>query len=128
MSLKRIINMMLGVGIDIVKIKKMEEAVRRWGGDFLDRVFNREELEHVAEGKMYYQRIAARFAAKEAIIKAISKKYPMALKDIFILNRPNGAPFCKFKKDMGVSVLLSISHIEDYAVACAVAQKKARYA
>ncbi len=72
---------------------------------------------------MYYQRLAARFSAKEAVIKAISKEEPLALTDIFILNRENGAPYCKFKKDLNIDIFLSITHIEDYAVACAVAQK-----
>jgi len=55
---------------------------------------------------MYYQRIAARFAAKEAVIKAISKEYPMALTDMFILNKENGAPYCKFKKDIEIDIFL----------------------
>lgn len=116
--------MVVGVGIDIVKIEKMKKAIKRWGPDFLDRVFNKEELAHIAKGKMYNQRLAARFAAKEAVIKALAKDQPLALTDIFILNRDNGAPFCRFKKNLGVEIMLSISHIEEYAVACAVAQKK----
>jgi len=73
---------------------------------------------------MYYQRLAARFAAKEAVIKVISKEEPLALRDVIILNRKNGAPYCKLKKNLSVNIFLSISHIEDYAVACAVAEKK----
>jgi holo-[acyl-carrier protein] synthase len=119
------LEMVLGVGIDIIKIEKMKCAIDKWKGGFLERVFNSEELKNIVEGKLYYQRLAARFAAKEAVIKAISKEQPLALKDIFILNRENGAPYCKFKKDIGINIFLSITHIEDYAVACAVAQKKA---
>jgi len=116
--------MILGIGIDMVKIDKMKDAVSKWGKGFLERVFNENEIAHINEGKIYYQRLAARFAAKEAVIKAISKQYPLALKDIVILNKKNGAPYCEFKKDLNINILLSISHIEDYAVACAVAQKK----
>ncbi len=116
--------MLVGVGIDIIKIEKMKNAIERWGDSFLERVFNREELEHVFQGKMYYQRLAARFAAKEAVIKALSKEYPLALKDILILNRENGAPYCIFKKNIGDEVFLSITHVEDYAVASAVVQKR----
>jgi len=115
--------MIVGVGIDMIKIEKLESAIDKWGNSFQDRVFNAEELENIARGKMYYQRLAARFAAKEAVIKAISKEYPLALTDIMILNKENGAPYCKFKKDIGIDIFLSITHIEDYAVACAVAQK-----
>lgn len=113
----------MGVGIDMVKIEKMKSAVEKWGQSFLDKVFNSEELAHIAPSRIYHQRLAARFAAKEAIIKATSKKYPLALKDILILNKENGAPYCRFKKDMGIDIFLSITHLEDYAAACAVAQE-----
>ncbi|UCC95377.1 MAG: holo-ACP synthase [Candidatus Omnitrophota bacterium] len=108
----------------MIKIEKMREALQRWGDDFLERVFNKEEVEKICKGKMYYQRLAARFAAKEAVIKAISKEHPLSLKDIAILNRENGAPYCQFKKNIGIDIFLSITHIEDYAIACAVAQKE----
>ncbi|NQT28602.1 MAG: holo-ACP synthase [Candidatus Omnitrophica bacterium] len=117
--------MIVGVGIDIIQIDKIKKAIKKWKDSFLDRVFNAEELENILKGKMYYQRLAARFAAKEAVIKAISKEYPLALTDILILNRENGAPYCKFKKNIGIDIFLSITHVEDYAVACAVAQEKA---
>ena len=117
--------MVVGVGIDIIQIDKIKKSIEKWKDSFLDRVFNAEELENILKGKMYYQRLAARFAAKEAVIKAISKEYPLALTDILILNRENGAPYCKFKKDIGIDIFLSITHVEDYAVACAVAQEKA---
>lgn len=116
--------MVIGIGIDIVKIEKMKKAVDKWRGAFLARIFNRQELKNIQKGKIYYQRLAARFAAKEAVIKATSKKYSLGFRDILILNKKNGAPYCELKKELGIEVLLSISHIEDYAVATAVAQKK----
>ena len=116
--------MIVGIGIDMIKIEKMRQSLEKWGDGFLKRVFNKEEVKNISKGKMYYQRLAARFAAKEAIIKAISKEYPLALTDISILNRKNGAPYCKFKKNLAIDIFLSITHIEDYAVACAVAQKE----
>lgn len=114
--------MVVGVGIDIIKIKKMQEAIEKWGESFLERVFNPEELTNILRNKMYYQRLAARFAAKEAVIKALAKEYPLALRDIVILNRENGAPYCTFKKNINSEIFLSISHVEDYAVASAIAQ------
>lgn len=117
--------MIVGVGIDMIKIEKIRNSLDKWGDSFLERVFNNEEVTHISKGKMYYQRLAARFAAKEAVIKAISKEQPLALRDMLILNKENGAPYCEFKKDIGIDIFLSITHIEDYAVACAVAQKKA---
>jgi holo-[acyl-carrier protein] synthase len=115
--------MIIGVGIDIVKTEKMKKMIERWGHFFIERVFNKEELKNISQGKIYYQRLAARFAAKEAIIKAISKNYSLGLKDILILNKKNGAPYCKLKKKIGLDILLSIAHIEDYAVATAVATR-----
>lgn len=115
--------MIIGIGIDMVKIKKIQSAIERLGEAFLKRVFDKKELKNISKGKMYYQRLAARFAAKEAVIKAISKEKPLALNDILILNKSNGAPYCEFKKNFGIQIFLSITHIEEYAVACAVAQR-----
>ena len=90
----------------------------------MDKVFNSEELRDIVKGKIYYQRLAARFAAKEAVIKAFSKKQLLGLKDILILNREDGAPYCMLKKCfLDVDVLLSITHIEEYAVASAIVQE-----
>ncbi len=116
--------MVVGIGVDIVSPKKMQEAVTRWGESFLERVFNPEEINPLQKGKIYYQRLAARFAAKEAVIKSLSKCYNLALRDIVITNLPNGAPKCKFKKEIKADILISLSHIENYAVATAIAQEK----
>lgn len=116
--------MILGVGVDIVKVDKIKRAVEKWGEDFLKKVFNSKELKNIEEGKMYYQKISTRFAAKEAIIKATSSFLPLSFKDITILNRKNGAPYCELKKGKGIDIHLSLSHIEECAVACAVCERK----
>jgi len=107
--------MIVGVGVDIVSIKKMEKAVKRREKFFLDKIFNKEELEKIPQGKLYYQKLAARFAAKEAVIKATSNFCFLTMKDIIILN----------KKNVDLDILISLTHIPEYAVATAVAQKKA---
>lgn len=115
--------MVLGVGIDIVSPEKMERAIKKWGDSFIERVFNPEEIKPLQKGKIFYQRLAARFAAKEAVIKALSKKYSLALRDIMITNLPNGAPKCSFRRKIDIEVIISLSHIESYAVATALAQQ-----
>ena len=79
--------MVVGIGVDIVKVAKFQAAIEKWGQDFIDRVFHKDEIKNIPQGKIYYQRLSARFAAKEAVIKAISKNKHLALKDICILNR-----------------------------------------
>ncbi len=116
--------MIVGIGIDIVEIDKMEKAIFKWGDSFINKIFNCEELKNIYPGKIYYQRLAARFAAKEAVIKSLSKNYPLALKDILIFNKANGAPYCELRKNSDIDIFISMTHIEDYAVATAIAQKK----
>ena len=116
--------MVVGVGIDIVSPTKFETAAKKWGQSFLDRIFSASEISHLVPGKIYYQRLAARFAAKEAVIKALGKTQTLALRDIEITNLPTGAPICRFNKPINIEVMISISHINEFAVATAVAQKK----
>lgn len=118
--------MIVGVGVDIVSIDKIRKALQKWDTAFLSRIFNEEEIAHIPRGKMYYQRIGARFAAKEAVFKAISTTFPLNLKEIIILSDKNGAPYCQLRKEelSHIHVSLSLTHIEEYALACAVAEKK----
>ncbi len=81
------------VGVDIIEITRIEGVVKRWGETFLQRVFTPAEL------KLYQNpsSLAVRFAAKEAVWKAFSKK-KIALKDISVVNTPEGKPEVKLKK------------------------------
>ncbi len=119
--------MIKGLGVDIVSPQKIKKVIDKWGKSFLDRVFNHDELKNIAVNKIYYQRIAARFAAKEAVIKALGKSYPLSFRDISISNLPSGAPVCSLSQSkglFGIEILISITHIEDYAVATAIAQER----
>lgn len=111
--------MVKGSGIDIVEIKKLEKAVKRWGDIFLNRVYTQKELEYSNKKRYPLQHLAARFAAKEAIFKALGNSPKLNFKDIEIANDSNGKPYCRIKnRRSGIS--LSLSHTENYAVACAI--------
>jgi len=111
------------IGVDIVEIARLEEAVARWGEAFLRRVYTDSEL------KLYRKKLpslAARFAAKEAVIKALGKPGREAsLKDIEVLADPGGQPVVNLygrmqqqAKLMGLGKLaVTLSHSREYAVA-----------
>jgi len=109
----------------MVNVEKMARIVEKWGRFFLEKVFNEEELTKIPLGKLYYQKLAARFAAKEAVIKATSNFCLLTMKDIIVLNRGDGMPFCRIKKALDLDILISLTHIPKYAIATAVAQKRA---
>lgn len=111
------------VGVDIVEIGRIKEAVDHWGDGFLKRVYTNAEL------KLYRLKtpsLAARFAGKEAVIKALGSR-SIGLRDIEILSEPDGKPLLhlhgRAKKQAGNLGLdglsISLSHCRDYAVAYA---------
>ena len=111
--------MIKGNGIDIVEIHKLEKAVKRWGDVFLNRVYTDRELAYARSKRYPIQHLAARFAAKEAIFKALGTKPDIAFKDIEITNDKFGRPFCRIRNKRSL-ISLSLSHTENYAVACAI--------
>ncbi len=121
--------MIIGIGVDLVKISRIEKAGNGHPG-FLDRVFTKTEREYCDRMKFPAQHYAARFAAKEAILKAFGTGMGAGMKwtDIEVLHGEGGGPVVAMKggvKDCadlkGVKqVLLSYSHDEGYAVAQAV--------
>lgn len=121
--------MIKAVGIDIVKIKRLEEATRRWGERFLGRIFTDNELRYCLQKKNPYESLAARFAAKEAYIKATGRR--INLRDIEILNEPSGRPYLKLNSTVEATFIrpsdpvihLSLSHDTDYAIAVVVIEE-----
>jgi holo-[acyl-carrier protein] synthase len=119
--------MINGVGVDIVEIKRLKRAINRWDDAFLNRVFTKRELDYSHSKKFPYQHLAGRFAAKEAVFKALGNSI-LDFKDIEIINDKQGKPSCRLKhrikglKDK--DIFISISHGKEYAVAQAVVEKK----
>lgn len=115
--------MILGTGIDIIEIERIQKALERWGDGFINHVFTPKEIEHAKMYKSPCRYYAGRFAAKEAIFKAMGMP-ELSWHDATIVNDASGKPICilkniKFKHRL----LISISHSKDYAVASAIVEK-----
>lgn len=119
--------MIYGSGIDIVEVYRMRDAVKKWGDSFLKKIFTDREIAYSNSKKFACQHFAARFAAKEAVVKAFGepKKYPIKWTEVEVLNDKEGKPVIIFHKDALKlkdlkkinSVILSMSHSKNYAVA-----------
>jgi holo-[acyl-carrier protein] synthase len=119
----------LSVGVDIVEIGRIRAAVERWGKRFLKRVYT--------EGEVVYSRgrapqLAARFAAKEATMKALGTgRRGVAWREVEVANEASGAPILKLHgravqraRVLGLQrFAISISHSRDYAVAFVIADQ-----
>jgi holo-[acyl-carrier protein] synthase len=118
-------DIIIGTGVDITEVKRLRQAVEKWGQEFLDRVFTQEELENAKTRGSLYQHLAGRFAAKEAVFKALGDK-ELGWKDVQILNDKEGRPRCVLLNGKGrkINVHVSISHVKNYAVANAVIIQK----
>ena len=121
--------MKIRCGTDIIEIERIKESIESLDGKFIKRVFTENEIKYCESKKAQkYQHYAARFAAKEAIFKAISDvledKYSIAWKDIEILNDEKGRPEVNIisvdLKEIE-NIDLSMSHCKLYATATAVA-------
>ena len=119
--------MIVGSGVDLAEVSRIRQAIERFGERFLARVYTPEERAYVGRKKNQYERYAARFAAKEAGMKAIGTgwKRGVTWQDLEVVNLPSGKPTLRFSgkakefaERMGVkSVALSLSHTEALAIA-----------
>lgn len=119
--------MIVKTGIDIIEISRIKESIEDTDGKFCERVYTEKEIEYCESKKVQkYQHYAARFAAKEAVFKAISpflkSKYDIEWKQIEILNDENGRPYVQIlNKDVEIeNIDISISHCREYATASVV--------
>lgn len=117
--------MKISCGTDIIEINRIKESIEDLGEPFLNRVFTEKEIAYCeSRKKQKYQHYAVRFAAKEAVFKAISwklkDKYEICWKDIEVENDSQGRPEIKI---IGVdlsdieNIDVSLSHCKEYAVA-----------
>lgn len=116
--------MILGTGVDIVEIDRIGRAIDRWGDHFLHHVFLDNEITYSRRHKSPAPHFAARFAAKEAIFKAVGTNPQLSWKDIQISNDTYGRPEARIlNHNFNDSILLSLSHSKHYAVASAIITK-----
>ena len=118
------------IGIDIVEIKRLSRVSKKWGEGFLKKVYTDRELAYARSKRFPYQHLAARFAAKEAIFKALGEveKDFVGWRNVEILNDAYGKPVVHWhgtaeevrKKRKLKNVVVSLSHTENYAVASAM--------
>ena len=122
--------MICGVGTDIVEILRIREAVEKWGDTFLNKIYSEPEITYCYSRNDPALHLAARFAAKEACIKALSTSITdyISMKDIEVRNEPSGKPsihICKNGTSLGrITLHLSLSHERQYAVATVVAEEQ----
>ena len=111
------------IGMDIVEIDRIAKSVRN--ARFLERVFTPQEVTYCRSRKNSAQHFAVRFAAKEAVWKAVGE--PKLLhRDIQVRNQPNGKPIVIFPgrfKKLARRLSISLSHGREYAVAMAIYRK-----
>ncbi len=109
----------LGIGTDIVSVPRVAGAYARHGDVFLEKIFSSEEIAALPKDAMLAQRVAARFSAKEAVVKAFGTFAQLYLHDIEIMKHESGAPFARVR-GRSERVMLSYSHTEEYATATAI--------
>ncbi len=120
--------MLNGIGVDLVSIKRIRKIMDRHGEKFLNRIMSEKELEHLRPRKLSPASIAARFAAKEAVLKAIGCGIgPAALKEVEITGTSGEAPVVNLygfaaRYATGKSIeQISLSMTHEPPFACAIA-------
>jgi holo-[acyl-carrier protein] synthase len=132
--------MIYGIGTDIVEISRIKNAVQKWGERFLKKIFTENEIAYCYKKKDPFPHLAVRFAAKEAVVKALSPEVRSQksevririsnFKDIEILNHPSGKPFIKINSShfslltAHFTIHLTLTHERNYAVATVVLETK----
>ncbi len=113
----------LGLGNDIIEIERIRESIKEHGSRFLERLFTPKEQAYCLKHEDSATHFAGRFAAKEAISKALGLGVgrELAWKDMEILNDENGTPQVTLSQRFkNMKVLVSISHCKHYATAVAI--------
>lgn len=122
--------MIIGTGLDLAEVDRLRRAVVRHGRRFLDRVFTPAEIAYVERRANRFERYAARFAAKEAGMKAIGTGWRRGVRwqDFEVVNLPSGKPTLRLHGEAariverlgGKTISLSLSHTTGVAVAIVI--------
>jgi len=126
--------MIVGTGIDIAEVERIAQSIARFGGRFKERVFTADEIRYCESKANHAERYAARFAAKEAGMKAIGTGWSRGVtwRDIEVRRLPGGRPTIVFHgkageifaKLGGVRVHLSITHTKQTAMAVVIVESE----
>lgn len=114
------------IGVDIIEVERIYQAAARWQDRFLNRIYTRAEREDCGRR---WNSLAARFAAKEAVLKTLGNGKGISWHDIEVKRHDNDAPYiCLYgnasaqAERLGIrNFALSLSHTEKYAVAVTIA-------
>ena len=119
--------MILGTGVDLAEVPRIRASIERFGAKFIGRIFTPAEIEYVERKANRFERYAARFAAKEAGMKAIGTGWKRGVRwqDFEVANLPSGKPTLQFHgvaatvaRKLGVrSVSLSLTHTAELGMA-----------
>ncbi|TWT90588.1 Holo-[acyl-carrier-protein] synthase [Pseudobythopirellula maris] len=122
----------LGIGTDIIECLRIAQMVERHGELFIARVYTEHEIEYCSSRKAATQHYAGRWAAKEAVLKALGTGFVrgVAWRDVEVRNERGGAPSVMlrggardiFDRSGASRIHLSISHCRSHATATAVAE------
>jgi len=119
--------MIVGTGIDIAEVPRIAESIARFGERFLHRVFTEGEMRYCDSKANRVERYAARFAAKEAAMKALGTGWNQGVRwrDVEVTREPGGRPSivfhgkaAEFAAKLGAArAALSLSHTAEHAIA-----------
>ncbi len=124
--------MIVGIGIDLVHIPRIERMIARYGQRFLNRVYTRQEAEICQKRNRPHEAYAIRFAAKEACSKALGTgmRQGIAWRQMEVLQESSGRPFLvlsgnaeRAARQLGAKGwMVSLSHEGEYAIAVVMLQ------
>jgi holo-[acyl-carrier protein] synthase len=122
----------IGIGTDIIECLRIAQMIERHGDLFINRVYTPYEIQYCQSRKQSTQHYAGRWAAKEAILKALGTGWRKGIswRDIEVRNEPGGRPVVALRggardvvEQLGITeMLISISHCRSHATAYALAQ------
>jgi holo-[acyl-carrier protein] synthase len=123
----------VGTGVDLAEVHRIRESVEKYGERFLHRIYTAREIAYARSKANLYERFAARFAAKEAGMKALGTGWRRGVtwKDFEVSNLPSGRPTLllhgkagEIANGIGVSSIhLSMTHTKDTALAYVIFEK-----
>ena len=122
----------IGIGTDIIECLRIAQMIERHGELFITRVYTQHEIQYCQSHRLATQHFAGRWAAKEAVLKALGTGWRRGIswRDVEIRNQPGGGPTVALRggardvvEELGITeMLISISHCRSHATAYALAQ------